>query len=90
MSDENGVCSVDTERGETVNLGPFQFRTPDRPCRVGDCDEKADGVVDMENGSVNACIHCAPQFLQHEGNEWTPLAGGRSLHTATERSESAD
>ena len=73
-----------TERGDEMNLGPFQFKVPDRPCRVGDCDEKADGVVDMRNGSVNACIHCAPQFLQHEGNEWTPLAGGRTLQPGTD------
>jgi hypothetical protein len=71
----------DAERGEKLTLGPFQFRTPDRPCRIADCEERADGVVDMENGTINACIYCAPQFLQHEGNEWTPLAGGRSLQT---------
>ena len=71
----------DTERGEKLTPGPFQFRTPDRPCRIADCEERADGVVDMENATINACIYCAPQFLQHERNEWRPLAGGRALQT---------
>jgi hypothetical protein len=44
----------ETERGKTVSLGPFEFGTPDRPCRVVDCGEKADGVVDMGHSSIVA------------------------------------
>lgn len=77
----------DTERGETVSLGPFEFRTPDRPCRVVDCGEKADGVVDLEHSSIDVCINCAPQFLENDGGEWTPLAGGRSLHAQRDQDE---
>lgn len=85
IEEPNEQYNNGTERGETKTLGPFEFETPDRPCRVGDCDEKADGVVDTKSGnSINACIYCAPQFLQHDGNEWTPLAGGRPLQADTE------
>lgn len=70
-----------SDRGESRSIGPFEFRTPDRDCQVVDCENKADGVVDMENGSINTCTDCAPQYLQHNDNEWTPLAGGRSLET---------
>lgn len=77
--------SIETERGDTVGFGPFEFQVPDRDCQITDCGEKADGVVDFdgEDRGISCCIDCAPQFLDMEGSKWTPLAGGRSLQPDT-------
>lgn len=86
-SDESTeTVSHDTERGDMVRFGPFEFRIPDRDCQITDCGQNADGVVDFdgEDRTISCCISCAPQFLDVDGSEWTPLAGGRSLPTGVE------
>lgn len=86
QTESSDTYEGDTERGMEVSLGPFEFRTPDGPCQMVACTEKADGVVGMENGSLNVCIYHAPQLLKHEQNEWTPLAGGRLLENPNQTS----
>lgn len=77
MKDEAG-----THRGDKVNLGPFEFRVPDRECQIVDCEENADGVIELNSDeTLSCCIDHAPQFLDREQSEWTPLAGGRSLES---------
>lgn len=75
-------------RGEEIEFGPFTVQVPDRSCDLTDCDDHADGVVTFEGSDtrISCCIDCAPQFLEGQRSEWTPLAGGRSLPDGGEAS----